>query len=190
MPANVVSRRLFRKRSLQRFVQCRPPGLAAGLLAGVLVMAAGCEVTLSPNDNTNGNDNSGPEQPVPEASIVLRLANLTDVAVETEIYLSTNGLDVDSNSLFVPEHRVTEGVGLAATGVLAPDSTDVVDLACGEGVVVGTAGGLFRDVETGEVLGRGTPRILQEGLVFDCGATITLVYREEDGTFSVNVALE
>jgi hypothetical protein len=166
--------------------------LATPLFVVCLILAlaggSGCEITVPADGNTN--ENSSPEQPLPDQGVLLRLANLTDLAVETGIHISSNGAAATTETLFVPELLVTEGVGLAATGVMAPQTTDVVNLDCGTDMVVGTTGGLFRDVETGEMIGSGTPRILQEGLVFDCGATITLVYREEESAFSVTVTLE
>ena len=54
---------------------------SAACLAAVLLITAVCDTTVAPdpNGNTNANDN-GSEQPIPDPGVLLRLANLTDVA--------------------------------------------------------------------------------------------------------------
>ena len=140
--------------------------------------------------NTGDLPGEGEPQPQPGPVVTLRLANLTEAAVEAEIYVSTNALDNTPDTLFVEENLFTEGIGLAATGLLAPLSTDVAEMACTNGMVLGTAGGSFCNPQTGAELGTGSPRILQQGLVFDCNAEITLVYRVEGGSYSVDLTLE
>ena len=73
--------------------------------------------------------------------------------------------------------------------MLVPNSTDSVQVACVADMLVATTGGVFRDPDSGEDLGTGPERILQEGLVFDCGAEITFVYRMVDDEFTVVVTL-
>jgi len=70
-----------------------------------------------------------------------------------------------------------------------PQSTDSVEVPCVDGMVVATTGGVFRDPDTGEELGTGNQRILQQGLVFDCEAEITFVYRLEGDVYEVVVTL-
>jgi hypothetical protein len=133
---------------------------------------------------------TGPANPTRDPVVTLRLANLTELAVEAEIYISTNGQANTPDTLFTNEYLLTNGVGLASTGVLIPETLDIVQFECDTGLVIGTAGGVFQDAETGEVLGAGVRRLLQEDLVFDCGAIVTFAYREVDGAFTVDVSLD
>ncbi len=175
---------------LTRPIQWGLKGLFVGVLAGLLTVLPACSVTLP--GNTGGGDGNTGENPVPEDKkiVSLRMANLTDAAVDVEIYVSSNGEHITPETLFVEGNLYTDGIGLAATGLLAPDSADSVDIECSEGMVIGTTGGTFYEVETGEELGVGSARILQHGLVFDCGARVTLVFREENGVYSAELQLE
>lgn len=158
---------------------------------GCLAILPACDVTIvSPNSNSNTNDNESPGSQVPDPKVTLVVGNLTSVAVDAEIYISTNGPGISAEELFVAENKFTDGIGLASSGVMEPTSDDRVEIPCADGLVIGTAGGRFLDPDTGDELGSGPPRILQEGLVFDCEATLTLVFRVEDGDFTVAVALE
>jgi hypothetical protein len=186
-------------------VRSKPPASSAvrSALAPFLVLAtlfaplAGCDLDFNPGNgggggggdmNTNGTD--GEPQPVPGETLFIRFANLTDEAVLADVFVSTNGSDLTPETLFVPANQLVDGVGLASTGVLVPQSSDTVEVACEPGTVVGTSGGVFRDPDSGADLGVGASRILQEGLVFDCGAEITFVYRLEDDGYTVVVTLE
>jgi len=164
-------------------------GLCGAILAALLLAVPACDsvqIVIDPSEDTN----SDVPQPVPEEPLVVRLANTTAVAVDAQVYVSTNAFDNTADTLFVEENLFSEGIGLAATGLLAPTTTDIAEMACTTGFVLGTAGGSFRDPETGAELGKGTPRILQQGLVFDCNAQITFMYSLEDGVYSVYMALE
>jgi hypothetical protein len=156
----------------------------------MLVALPGCGVSVIVDDgNGGGGGNGGP--PPPEEFIALNLVNLTTATVEAEVFVSTNALENPTEDLFVSENEFTDMVGIAATGLLAPLSSDDVEIPCTADLVVGTAGGRFLDNETGELLGTGTQRVLQQGLVFDCGARVTLLYRSEgDDVFTVDISLE
>lgn len=181
--------------------QRRVPGLLVILLGiSLLVALPACDVAIvPPNDNGSGGGGAGdgsgsgdsePPAPVPDPTVTLDLANRTGFVVEAQIFISTNGPGVTPETFFVDSNAFTEGIGLASSGLMAPDSVDVADIKCGEGLVIGTTGGRFLEVETGDEVGVGPPRILQEGLVFDCGSEIALVFRLENGQFTVSVTLE
>ena len=165
---------------------------AAIVASVVLMFAAGCSVPFPiTNDNSdNSNDDPGSPQPAPEPLVMLRLVNGSDAAVDAEIFVSSNSLADPATELFTEDHRFNDSIGLAGTGLLVPGSADSVIIDCAEGLTVGTSGGRFLDVEDGEELGTGTPRILQEEFVFDCGDVVTLVYFFRDDTYGVDVALE
>ncbi|MCB9866444.1 MAG: hypothetical protein H6816_07405 [Phycisphaerales bacterium] len=160
----------------------------AGLIAATGLFGTGCTVVPSTPDNGDM-DTNGTPQPTPGPSVAIRFANLTDLAVLADVYVSTNGADLSPDALFVSDNLLMDGVGLASTGVLVPQSTDSVEVPCVDGMVVATTGGVFRDPDTGEELGTGNQRILQQGLVFDCEAEITFVYRLEGDVYEVVVTL-
>ncbi len=160
------------------------------LLLPMLAIIPACGVSGTITD-TPGTGSSTNPLPTDEESIALRLANLTDYAVNAQIFLSNNPEHATAETLFINTNSYTEGIGLAASGLLIPQGIDSVEVACTDGMIIGTQGGEFFEAETGELQGVGTIRILQHGLVFDCGDQITLIYREiTDGQFTVELTLE
>ncbi len=148
-----------------------------------------CNSTLFVQPGAGGTDDAS-AAPTPESAVALRLVNTTDQAVETQVYVSSNGLADPEADLFTPRRLYTGSIGVAASGVLLPNATDTVTIPCSEGMVIGTAGGLFLDAEDGSEAGQGSPRIVQEGWVFDCQDRVTFVYRTVDGEFVADVLLE
>ena len=191
MPSSLLPARLLAQLPVRRGDS---PWLAMLFVASLLWTLPACDVTVGlPNDNgSEGSDGGDAEPPatIPDPIITLHLANRTDFVVEPQIFVSTNGPGATAETLFVESNGFTEGIGLAASGLMAPDSVDVAEVKCVEGLVIGTTGGRFLDAETGDELGIGLLRILQEGLVFDCGAEIALIFRLENGEFTTSVALE
>ncbi len=160
-------------------------------LALLTISSAACDVAFQPDPNDGGDDGSDQDNPTPIADTVeLRLLNLTSSALEAQIFLGTNGPDATPASLFVPSNLFTERIGLAATGLIQPAGSDTALIDCVDGLVIGTDGGRFLDVETGQLLGTGEPRLLQRGFVFDCDDEITLIYRFTNGGYQVDVNLE
>jgi hypothetical protein len=143
----------------------------------------GCGGTVIIDPGNNGGN--GPD----DDTVILRIQNSTRAAVRPQIYVGTNGADATADNLFVPENIYTNGVGLAGSGLMAPVSADDVEVPCFADLVIGTPGGEFLDDETGESLGSGPRRILQQGLVFDCGAEITLTFRETEDGYTTTVEL-
>ncbi len=162
--------------------------LFAAMLA---VFSFGCDVSFQPNPDDGSGGDSDQDNPTPVAdNVELRLLNLTSSALEAQIYLGTNGPDATPANLFVSANLYTERIGLAATGLLPPAGSDTALIDCVDGLVIGTDGGRFLDTETGQELGRGEPRLLQRGFVFDCDDEITLIYRFTNGGYQVDVNLE
>lgn len=160
-------------------------------LAILAVSSAACDVSFQPDPNDGGGDEPDLDNPEPIAdSVELRLLNLTSSALRAQIYIGTNGPDETPASLFVSANLYTERIGLAASGLIAPAGTDSAEIDCVDGLVIGTDGGRFLDVETGQELGTGEPRLLSRGFVFDCDDEITLIYRFTNGGYQVDVNLE
>jgi len=157
--------------------------------AAVTAVLAGCGLDVSVGGNDNGNDN-GAGQPPPSRIVTVQLANLTNAAVETSLFVSTNALADPLTELFVPQNLFTDRVGVAATGLIPPLDVDTIDIECGDELTIGTSDALFLDQETGDELGQGNRRIVQLGLVFDCGDEITFIYDREDGEYLVDLIIE
>lgn len=156
-------------------------------------MGGGCTVDLaarlipSGNDNGNGGGTPGGD----DVRVVFR--NLTeDEAVEVEFYATQEPLAVIPDDLFdsANDFLVVRNIGVGGRGVIAPGETDVIELDCGEGLVLGTTGGLFLDNETGDELGTGTRRWVQEEAQFSCGATVVLEYTSDGDTYATRLRLE
>lgn len=159
------------------------------LVAALIASAGGCGLGFTISDQDNGNDN-GVNQPPPPQGVTVRLANLTDAAVETSLYVSTNSLADPVAELFVPANLFTDRVGVAATGLIPPLDVDTIELDCGDELVVGTSEARFLDQETGDPLGTGNRRIVELDLVFDCGDQITFIYDREGNEYFVDLAIE
>lgn len=155
----------------------------------IAAAVAGCGLDVTVGRNNNGNDN-GAGQPPPEKIVTVQLANLTDAAVETSLYVSTNALADPATELFVPKNLFTKRVGVAATGLIPPLDVDTVEIECGDELTIGTSDARFLDQETGDELGQGNRRIIQLGLVFDCGDAITFIYDRENGAYFVDLNIE
>jgi hypothetical protein len=101
-------------------------------------------------------------------------------AVDVEFFAANEPLATLPDDLWVPAYRVTASVGVAGTGILEPGNQDSIEFACMPGLTVGTAGGRFLDNETGEFIGSGTARWVQEQPLGLCGSTVTLVFTSND----------
>ncbi len=146
--------------------------------------------THGPSDNSNSaGDNTNGSLPG-DASVLVRFVNETDVVVEAQFHATFDDIGGSVESLFVPAYLVVDDIGVAGTGLLIPKSADTIKWHCSDGLIVGVAGGRFLDPNSGAELGTGTPRILQQGLVFDCGATITFTYQQTGYGFTVSVSHE
>lgn len=144
-----------------------------------------------PNGNENANDNgSGGGMDVPNSSVEVRLRNLTaDIAVDVQLHVANGPLVDVPAELFVDENFFGSGIGLGGNGRIGPGEEEVFDLDCNTGLTVGTKGGSFLDVETGEILGTGDQRWLQEGAQFSCGTVIVIEYRGETDNFTTSLSL-
>lgn len=161
---------------------------------GVLFLASGGGCTLDlaaqiiPSDNGNGSGSGTPDRD--NVQVVFR--NLTEnEAVEVEFYATEEPLEVVPDDLFDPanDYLVVRNIGVGGRGVIAPGETDSIAVDCGAGLILGTLGGLFVDNESGDELGTGTRRWIQEDAQFSCGATIVLEYTTEGDTYRTDLLL-
>lgn len=166
---------------------------AAFLLIVLSLLAAagdeGCvQITVGPPDEEQQQD---PTEEIPASMVQIRFGNFSEeTAVDVQFYAATVALEDPAVGLFTEEYRVTQDIGFAGTGLLEPQSQDDILLDCGEVLILGTAGGEFRDLETGQQVAVGTRRIAILGAQFDCGDRITFAFRDEDGLFETDMDID
>jgi len=137
---------------------------------------------VSGNRNQNSRDST---------VVRLRFRNLsTDNAVDVKFFVSPQALANLPDDLLVDANRLTENIGLAGSGLLAPGEVDAITLACGESLIVGTRGGDFRDAESGASAGQGPVRFAVQGAQFACGDTVVYSFDDSGGTFRVTQSIE
>lgn len=168
--------------------------LAGFLMVGKFVVAWGIligSVSLwGCGTNFNNAGKTLQDEP-PKRFVTINFANVSDTeAVNVDFYVSYDRLDAMPGALFVAGHYYTEGVGVAGTGVVEPRSTDTIVMDCTDLFSIGTTGGRFVDGETGESLGAGAPRWLQEGPLAICDGEVTFAYRSEAGGFNTTIVLK
>ncbi len=161
-------------------------GMGLLLVLATVGLGGGCETGVAPLAG------SGAGAPVPataddESLVRVSFVNETDTVVETQFYVLPQGAGATVDQLMLPNNLVTEGVGVAGTGLLIPLTADHIEVACEDGLTLGVAGGRFLDPDTGEERGRGPARVVQQGLVFDCGAEIVFTYKAQGGGYTVVV---
>ena len=137
--------------------------------------------------NGSGDDADRQRDDVGIDTVLVAFVNLTSVDVDTEFYASNEEMTDVEAELFVPANRIQVGIGVAGTGILLSGTDDSIEVPCTDDLVLGTTGGTFKDPDLGTSLGTGDVRILTEGLVFDCGDTLTFTYSEDNGEFTVDI---
>jgi len=164
------------------------------ILSLILIAFPGCTATVRPGGGSDagadGTDHPPVDPPADATTVVVQLVNETTVVVETQFYAAANLTNPSPADLFVPENLMTNGVGVASTGLLIPRTADDVEIPCTQNLVLGVAGGRFLDPDLGTEIGQGTRRIVPAGWVFDCGAVIVFTYKGESIGYSVDVNLE
>ncbi len=154
---------------------------AVALMAGSLT---GCVVTVTPNDGGGGGGGGGGGTPEP-TTVRVRVVNETDFGVEGQVYFS--GAATNSDELFVRSNLYT-GYGLFGRGLIDRQSSDEFEVDCEDARLLGTYAGRFVDSD-GDTVGEGTQRVFTLDVGFNCGETITLIYRESGGDFETVFAV-
>lgn len=163
------------------------PTLGIAILLGA---SSGCDldsIAIELSRNT-GDDNDPTANNPADGSIFVAFRNgTTDAAIDVNFYVSTEPLSQVPNDLFTMDNLSLAGIGLGSNGRLAPGVQDIIEVACADGLILGTTGGVFIDPETGEELGVGTQRWVMQGAQFDCGETIVFEYRRDGDVFSTTL---
>ncbi len=133
-----------------------------------------------------------PDDVVPAIQeVTVRFRNMTSDVVNVQFYATNLPLEILPDDLFADEaNLVTIGIGLGGSGDLGPFVADQIQFECTDDLSLGTAGGEFRDNETGEVYGDGTVRVLEQGLQFSCGAVILFEYQSTGDGYVTTLKLE
>jgi len=167
--------------------------IVAGFLFTIAIGASeGCNVDLAATLNPPADNGGAGEGSSGGDSVLVVFRNLTDSeAVEVEFYTTAEPLEVVPDDLFDPAngYLVVRNIGVGGRGIIAPGETDQLELDCVEGLTLGTTGGLFVDNETGDELGTGTSRWVQEGAQISCGAIVILEYTKEGEAFRTDLLL-
>lgn len=142
-------------------------------IAFSLIFFVGCGTQ---GTNSVPRETPGAEGPM-QKTVTVDFWNLsTAEAVDVEFFAANEPLAMVPDDLLVPAHRVTASIGVAGTGILEPGNRDSIEFPCTDALTIGTAGGRFLDNETGEFIGAGTPRWVQEQPLGLCGSTVTLIF--------------
>lgn len=153
------------------------------------------EETTDPANPTTG-DNGSPAADSGARVVTVIFANLTSgEGVDVEFHTSSQQLSAPRTDLFDNDASLfTTNLGIAGTGLIPPKTGDRITLPCSPSLTLGTAGGLFRDIESGEIRGQGQARWVQEGGLDLCGRTVTFTFaRRIDGqaaSFVTSVSLD
>lgn len=167
-------------------------------LLGLLAWGIACDGTVSfPlfDDEADRNENSDSE-PAPESEgeslVVVRLVNVSALALDVRFFVSTDPTVTTAEELFVEGNAFREGIGFLSLGVLGPGEAVDVPIACEEVVFLGTQGGEFLDPETGESVAQSAkPRLAALGPQFDCGDRVTFrFFADENGQPTATLGIQ
>ena len=152
------------------------------------LLFCGCGAVAPPNDLAAGAINpglGGPDQ------VVVRFVNLTEgEAVDVEFYASPTTPGVLPDDLFQESHRIVTSIGVAGTGIVEPQTQDAIALPCVDGLVLGTRGGRFVEVESGEPRGAGVSRWLAQVPLGLCGGMVSFEFGKTGDAFTTVVRIE
>ena len=155
------------------------------VLSFALIGAECTTVTdINPADNGGSGGGGTPNQ------ITVRMVNASpSVAVAVQLYSSTGTVTNPDAELFVASNQQLAGIGFAGSGILQPNQTDEVQLACTAAATIGTSGGAFLNVDTGAQVGAGTRYVLALGSQYQCGSTITFTYTPSGNGYRTDVSV-
>jgi len=155
------------------------------LLGAILMEATTCDIESIPIIIDDGL----PAAVVSDDSVRVRLLNQSGSALAVQLYASATAGDAET-VLFTEANEIVAGIGFAGTGLIPAGDNDEALLLCDDAVMIGTRGGQFVDADTGDVLGTGQQRYLELGAQFDCGDTISIIYRQSGDEYHTSLLLD
>ena len=109
---------------------------------------------------------------------------------EVEFYVEQEPIDNIPDDLFVAANLITRSIGVAGSGLIPPRSADEITLDCNADLIFGTRGGRFLDAESGDEVGAGEPRWVQEGPLGLCGAVVAIEFFRDGSEFHTRITFE
>ncbi|NOT01222.1 MAG: hypothetical protein HOP29_11405 [Phycisphaerales bacterium] len=152
------------------------------ITACLLVSSLACDGTTDisaffglSSDNTPDDASS---QPIPDDdSVTIELVNASPLAVDVELFLTTDPAITFPELLFQEPNAYRDGIGFLSLGILDIGESVDISLDCPDALFVGTTGGQYLDPASGDVLTLGAKqRWAQLGPQFDCGDTVTFEF--------------
>jgi len=168
----------------------RPFAVArAAMLAAACGVLAGCivESTDMTTESDADTDRPAPSSPAPPPSTVfVRLVNNTDVALDPQLYVSSEAVTAEE---LLDDSLKHTAFGFGTLGFLEPRGAVEVQLPCAELAVFGTAGGSF-GVDLNAPEGAGQARVVRFGESILCGERVTFLFNRTEGGFATALDLE
>ena len=160
-----------------------------GIVLGLsLLLTGGCPGVLTPPSN-GGGSGSLPSTVSGEVRIIF-VNTLTREAVEVQFHATNQPLSSIPGDLFVEGSEITESIGVAGTGLLPPGLEDTITFPCTQTLTLGTMGGLFSDIESGEARGAGDMRWVQDQGLGLCGRIVTLTFSGDGQVFTTQISVQ
>lgn len=123
--------------------------------------------------------------------VTVRFINLTeDQAVDVEFYVEQEPIDNIPDDLFVAGNLITRSIGVAGSGLVPPRTADEISLDCNPDLIFGTRGGRFLDAESGDLVGEGEPRWVQEGPLGLCGTVVAIEFFRDGSGFRTGITVD
>jgi len=170
-------------------------GVLLYTLMGLMACIYGCSsidsllIPLLPETDAQSAEMTPPDSPSEKVTILFQNLSTTDAVDVQFFFIETNVLDA-MNELFVEANAVSRTIGVAGTGILEPERSDLFELPCSTELTLGTAGGNFFDNDTGDPTGTGTPRWVQDSGLGLCRSVVTFVFSDEGDVFTTNITIE
>lgn len=142
-----------------------------------LLVVGGCTIHIGSQD---GGQNVTP------TSILIKMVNLTDTALDPQIYVGavSDGL---SRLYRASNHRTDFGLG--GRGLVESGTDATLSLACDPVVFIATQGGAYGD-NLDAPLGQGQPIVLEQNQNVYCGQKVTFTFSVSGGALTTTYVVE
>lgn len=169
--------------------------VSLGLLGAFVsvLLVPGCSFELLATGDLPADTSTPPiddEESNSSNKVTIRFINLTeDQAVDVEFYVEEEPIDRIPDELFVAANLIRRSIGVAGSGLIPPGRADEISLDCNPDLVFGTRGGRFLDAESGDLVGEGEPRWVQEGPLGLCGTVVAIEFFRDGNEFKTGITV-
>lgn len=173
----------------------RPPerhDISCKLLITMLALAlTGCPVPIDSADGNADDPDPSSDLPIESPVVTVHFRNLTsNTAVDVEFFLTKEPVGTLPDDLLQEPFRRRAEIGVAGTGIIEPRTEDIVTIECGPHLILATAGGRFLDNDSGEQVGTGPARWVQESALGICGHSVAFDFLQTaDAVFETRIRL-